>query len=96
MIKMISFNNSKFSNITSSLNGGTVTPNPGPVVIICIARFNVHKFYVLPTQLYLCVLCGSENKQLLFPYTALIGFITETECVYCAVRTGYLYIILYI
>jgi hypothetical protein len=22
---------------------------------------------------YLCVLCGSENKQRLFPYTALIG-----------------------
>ena len=27
--------------------------------------------YVLPTQLYLCVLCGSQNKQPLFPYTAL-------------------------
>ena len=26
---------------------------------------------VLPTQLYLCVLCGSENKQRLFPYTTL-------------------------
>jgi len=24
-----------------------------------------------PTQLYLCVLCGSENKQRLFPYTTL-------------------------
>jgi len=23
--------------------------------------------------LYLCVLCGSQNKQLLFPYTALTG-----------------------
>jgi len=94
---------------------------------------------------YLCVLCGSENKQRLFPYTTLTGFynqkgvcllrgtdwifiynstfcphsvfmcfvwiweqtaiislysinwqvfITETECVYCAVRTGSLYIIL--
>src|SRR5215510_2086637 len=45
---------------------------------------------------YLCVLCGSENKQRLFPYTALTDwfFITETECVYCAVRTGSLYIIL--
>jgi hypothetical protein len=29
------------------------------------------KHCVLPTQLYLCVLCGSENKQRLFPYTAL-------------------------
>jgi len=24
--------------------------------------------------LYLCVLCGSENKQRLFPYTTLTGF----------------------
>ena len=23
---------------------------------------------------YLCVLCGSENKQRLFPYTALTGW----------------------
>ena len=34
-------------------------------------QFNIHIFYVLPTQLFLCVLCGSENKQQLFPYTAL-------------------------
>jgi len=33
-------------------------------------QFNIKQFYVLPTQ-YLCVLCGSENKQPLFPYTAL-------------------------
>ena len=49
----------------------------------------------------LCVLYGSQNKQRLFPYTAFISlyninwlvFITEMECVYCAVRTGSLYII---
>ena len=33
-------------------------------------QFDIQQFYVLPT-LYLCVLCGSENKQRLFPYTAL-------------------------
>jgi len=33
-------------------------------------QFNIHKFYVLPTQC-ICVLCGSQNKQPLFPYTAL-------------------------
>ena len=40
--------------------------------------------------LCLCVLCGSQNKQPLFPYTTLTDwfFIIETECVYCAVRTG--------
>ena len=47
-------------------------------------------------KVYLCVLCGSENKQRLFPYTALTDcyFITETECVYYAVGTGSLCIIL--
>jgi hypothetical protein len=42
--------------------------------------------------LYLCVLCGSENKQRLFPYTALTDwfFITERKCVYCAVRTVFM------
>ena len=34
-------------------------------------QFNIHKFYGLPTQLYLCVVCGSQNKQRLFPYTTL-------------------------
>ena len=34
-------------------------------------QFNIQQFYVLATQLYLCVLCGSQNKQPLFPYTTL-------------------------
>jgi hypothetical protein len=42
-----------------------------PVVTICNTRFSVQKLYILPTQLYLCVLFGSQNKQRLFPYTAL-------------------------
>jgi hypothetical protein len=33
-------------------------------------QFNIHKYYILPTQC-IYVLCGSENKQRLFPYTAL-------------------------
>jgi len=40
----------------------------------------------------ICVYCGSENKQRLFPYTTLTDwfvFITETSCVYCAVRTEF-------
>ena len=41
------------------------------VVAICTARFNIQQFYFLPHTVYLCVLCGSENKQRLFPYTAL-------------------------
>ena len=58
----------------------------GPVVTICTAQwslyvphsghytyrqFYIQQFSVLPTQLYLCVLCGSQNKQRLFPYTTL-------------------------
>ena len=34
-------------------------------------QFDIQQFHVPPTQLYLCVLCGSQNKQRLFPYTAL-------------------------
>ena len=34
-------------------------------------QFNIHQFYVLPTQCIVCVLYGSDNKQRLFPYTAL-------------------------
>ena len=34
-------------------------------------HYMYHQFNILPTQLYLCVLCGSQNKQRLFPYTAL-------------------------
>jgi hypothetical protein len=41
---------------------------------------------------YLCVLCGSENKQRLFPYTALTDWFLQLS-VFCAVRTGSLYII---
>jgi hypothetical protein len=42
-----------------------------PSVHYIYHRFNTHKFYVLPTRLYLCVLCVSQNKQRLFPYTTL-------------------------
>jgi hypothetical protein len=57
---------------------------------VCLLRGT---FYILRSAhtVYLCVLCGSQNKQRLFHCTALtdwLVFITETECVYCAVRTG--------
>ena len=49
------------------------------VVTICTAQWSLYvppvvifnKFHVLPTQLYVWVLCGSQNKQRLFPYTTL-------------------------
>jgi len=61
-------------------------------------QVNIKKFYVLPT-LCICVFCVDLRKK-----TAIISLyninwlvcITKTECVYCAVRTGSLYIIIYI
>jgi hypothetical protein len=47
-------------------------------------QFNTHKFYVLPTQLYLCVLCGSEDKQRLFRYTALTDWFYNRDGVFTA------------
>jgi len=34
-------------------------------------QFNIQQFYVLPTQCIYVFFCGSQNKQRLFPYTAL-------------------------
>jgi len=46
-------------------------PFRGPALPLHTAWFNIQQCYVLPTQcMYLHVLCGSENKQRLFPYTA--------------------------
>jgi len=44
-----------------------------PVVTLCTARFNFQRFYA--QTVYLCVLCGSENKQHLFTHTALAGWL---------------------
>jgi len=58
---------------------------------VCLLRGT---FYILRSAhtVYLCVLFGSENKQRLFHCRALtdwLVFITETECVYCAVRSTF-------
>ena len=43
-------------------------------------QFNIKQFYVLPTQC-ICVLCGYENKQWLFLYTALTyRFLKPKQC----------------
>ena len=42
-----------------------------PCALFIYRQFNIQQFYVLPTQLHLCVLCGSQNKQPLFPYATL-------------------------
>jgi len=45
-----------------------------PVVTIRTATFNISKIVRSAHTVYLCVLCGSENKQGLLPYTALTGW----------------------
>jgi hypothetical protein len=47
------------------------TTPPKPSGYFMYHQFNIHKLYVLPTQCIYVYMCGSENKQLLFPYTAL-------------------------
>jgi hypothetical protein len=44
--------------------------NHDPVVTLCTTKFNSHKFYILVTE-RISVLYGSQNKQKLFPHTAL-------------------------
>ena len=58
---------------------------------MCLLRGTFYILRPAPT-LYLCVLCGPENKQRLFHSTTITDwfFITKRECVYCAVRTEYL------
>jgi hypothetical protein len=38
---------------------------------LCATRFSITKIIRFAHVVYLCVLCGSQNKQRLFPYTAL-------------------------
>jgi len=50
-------------------------------------QFCIQQFYVLPTH-YIFVLCGSKNKQLLFPYITLIdGFYKRDLTLYSQVVT---------
>ena len=67
-----------------------------PVVTICTAKFNIHKSYVLPTQC-IYVFCVDLKKTAIISLHNInwLVFITETESVYCAVQTEYLYVILY-
>jgi hypothetical protein len=44
-----------------------IPPFESLVVTLRSTRFNIKKFYVVPT-LRLCVLYGSQNKQKLLPY----------------------------
>jgi hypothetical protein len=62
------------------------------VVTICTTRFNIQQFYVLPTQC-ICFVWIWEQTEIISLYSInWLVFITETECVYCAVRNEYYFL----
>jgi hypothetical protein len=51
------------------------------VVTICTIRVNILKLCILSTQCIYVYLCGSHNKQRLFPYAALTGCWLSWRCI---------------
>jgi hypothetical protein len=65
-----------------------------PSVYLRTTRLTNNQFYFLALTVYLCVLLRSRNKPIISLYSInSLVFITEMECVYCAVRTESLNII---
>ena len=58
-------------------------------------QFNIQQFYVLPTQtVFMCFVWIWEQTAIISLYNInWLVCITETECVYCAVRTVSVYTI---
>jgi uncharacterized protein Usg len=50
------------------------------VLILCITRFDIYIFYIMPTEQYLYGLYIFQNKQQSFPYPALTDWFYEWEC----------------
>ena len=59
------------------------------IPLVTLGTNNIHKLYVLPTQtVFMCFVWISEQTAIISLYNInWLVFITETECVYCAVRT---------
>jgi hypothetical protein len=66
----------------------TDLPIMSPVVTICTASLTFNNSTLCPHSV--CVLCGSENKQRLFPYTA-VRRMSNGLCVWYQERTKFLY-----
>ena len=63
-----------------------------PLVTICTS--NIHKIYVLPNTIFICFVWISGQTAIISLYNINWPvFVTETGCVYCAVRTEYLNVI---
>jgi hypothetical protein len=68
--------------------------NYSQVVNVCTARFNTNKYNFLPTQcFYVFFVDLCHTMAFVQDLHLCTVFLTETECVYCAVRTGSLYVI---
>ena len=66
----------------------------GRLVTICTTSLTFTNSAFCPHSVFMCFLWISEQTAIISLYSINgLVFITETECVYCAVRTGYLYII---
>ena len=64
------------------------------VVTICTASLTLTNSTFYPHSLFMCFVWISEQRAIISLYSInWLVFITETECVYCVVRTGSLYII---
>ena len=69
--------------------------NPVIYIYIYTASLTFNNSTFCLTQLYLCVLCGSENKQRLFLYTKLTGWLCNRDGV-CLLRGTDSYYITYV
>ena len=57
------------------------------MVILCTTTFIFEKFYVLPTVRITYFVRLSNQTAIIFLHSInVLVFVTETECVYCAVR----------
>jgi hypothetical protein len=64
------------------------------VVTICTASLTFSNSTFCPHSVFMCFVWISEQTAIISLYNInWLVFIVHTECVYCAVRTGYLYII---
>ena len=67
---------------------------PSAVVTLCTATFAFNNCTFCPHSVFMCFVWIWEQTAIVSLYSInWLVFITETGCVYCAVRTGSLYII---
>ena len=60
-----------------------------PVVTICTASLTFNNSTFCPHSVFMCFVCISEQTAIIsLNNINWLVFITETECVYCAVRAG--------